>query len=111
MQDEEFYSTSLKEYFLYWYPLMSIEMLSEVTAVEQSLEQYENYYKVKPFVDEYPVDDVVRRKVILNVHGSEQPFKPENGFTLSWNKDMKREPLFFSEMMEMTGTSNHPVVS
>ena len=82
---------------------MCIEMLTEVTAIEQSLEQYESYYEVKPFVDEYTVNDVIHRKVILNVHGSEQPFKPENGLTLSWNKDMKRQPLFFAEMIEMTG--------
>jgi len=100
---DEFYSRNLKEYFLYWYPLMSIEMLSEVSAIEQSLEQCESYFEVKPFVDEYTVNDVVCRKVILNVHGSEQPFKPENGLTLSWNKDMKRQPLFFAEMTEMTG--------
>lgn len=103
LQDEEFYSTTLKKYFLYWYPLMSIEMLSEVAAIELSLEQCERYYEAKPFVDEYTVNDVIHRKVILNIHGSEQPFKPENGLTLSCNKDMERRPMFFAEMTEMTG--------
>ena len=105
LKDEEFYSTSLKEYFLYWYPLMSIELLSEVTAIEQSLDRYEKYSKVKPFVDEYTVKDKVHRKVMLNFHGSEQPFKPENGITLSWNKEMKRQPIFFAEMSELIGMS------
>ena len=105
LKDEEFYSTSLKEYFLYWCPLTSIELLSEVSAVEQSLEKYERYYEAKPFVDEYTVNDVVHRRVILNFHGSEQPYKPENGLTLSWNKEMKRQPIFFAEMNEMIGMS------
>ena len=78
-------------------------MLNEVAAIEQSLVQYENYYEAKPFVDEYTANDKVCRKVILNFHGSEQPLKPENGLTLSWNKEMRRQPLFFAEMSEITG--------
>jgi len=78
-------------------------MLGDVTATEQSLDRYEKYYKAKPFVDEYTVNDKVSRKVILNFHGSEQPLKPENGLTLSWNKEMKRQPLFFAEMSEVIG--------
>jgi len=100
LKDEEFYSSSLKEYFLNWYPLISVELLSEVSAVEQSLERYEKYREAKPFVDEYTVNDEVRRKVILNFHGSDQPFKPENGLTLSFNKEMRRQPLFFAEITE-----------
>ena len=100
LRDEEFYSSGLKEYFLNWYPLVSIELLSEVTAVEQSLERHGNYYEAKPFVEEYTVNDVVHRSVILNFHGSEQPFKPENGLTLSFNKDMKRQPIFFAEICD-----------
>jgi len=108
LKDEEFYSTSLKEYFLFWYPLMSIEMLNDVTSVEQSLEHYENYCEAKPFVDEFTVNDSVRRTVLLNFHGSVQPLKPEDGLTLSLNKDMKRQPLFFAETSELIGMSQAP---
>lgn len=96
----DFYSLSSCQYMIHWLPTITIEFLHKVKDSETIHSRKAKSVSGKVSVDTTEINRKIRRTVYVNVSGSRQPFKQEDGLILSWNKS---KVIFYARIQDMTG--------
>lgn len=94
----DFYSLSSCQYMIHWLPTITIEFLHKV--FETLHRRNTKSVSGKISVDTNKINGKIQQTVYINVSGSDQPFKQEDGLILSWNKS---KAIFYATIQDMTG--------